>query len=157
MPTYAKTTDVSAEKSRMEIELTVKKYGASGFMSGWQGDSAAMVAFNIAGRSVRFVLPMPLKTDKEITHYKHSGGGWILRSAKAMLAAHDQACRQRWRALALCIKAKLEAVECRITSIEHEFLAHFIAHDGRTVAEHVIPQLTEGAPLQLLLPGPKGP
>lgn len=55
--------------------------------------------------------------------------------------AWEQACRQRWRALSLCIKAKLEAVAAGITTFEHEFLAHFLTGDGRTVGDHIIPQL----------------
>jgi hypothetical protein len=155
MPKYAKTTEVSAEKSRMEIELTVKKYGASGFVSGWQGESAAMVAFNIVGRSVRFILPMPDRKDKNITSTRDRWGTWRLKTDKQQQECYEQAVRQRWRALALCIKAKLEAVECGITTVEHEFLAHFVTAGGPTVGEVVIPQLNEGAPLQLLLPAPK--
>jgi hypothetical protein len=48
---------------------------------------------------------------------------------------HEKACRQRWRALALCIKAKLEAVEAGITQFEEEFYAHIVLPGGRTIYE----------------------
>lgn len=142
---YAANTDVSSDKSRGEIERTLMRYGATGFMYGWQG-SAAMVAFEARGRSVKFVLPMPNREAKEFTHHS--------RGARTESAAHDaweQACRQRWRALALVIKAKLEAIECGITTFESEFLAHFVTYDGKTVGEHVIPQLDKNIKPQLLL------
>lgn len=139
---YAEKTEVPSEKSRMEIEKTLTRYGATGFMYGWQEDKA-LIAFTMAGRSIRFLLPLPDKKAKAITHYRHSSGNMLPRSAKAAEGAWDQACRQRWRAMALCIKAKLEAVECGITTFEHEFLAHFLAGDGRTIGDHVIPQLND--------------
>lgn len=40
------------------------------------------------------------------------------------------------RALALCIKAKLEAVQAGIVTFDEEFLAHFLLPDGKTVGDH---------------------
>ena len=139
MSTYAAQTEVSSEKSRAEIERTLARYGADGFMYGWQG-SQAVVAFTMNDRSIKFILPLPDRSSRAFTH--HSRGQ---RTPDAAREAWEQACRQRWRALALCIKAKLEAVECKITSFDSEFLAHFVTNDGRTVGEHIIPQLNENA------------
>ena len=56
----------------------------------------------------------------------------------------EQACRERWRSLALCIKAKLETVRSGISSFEVEFMPHFvIGPRGQTVADRIIPQLEE--------------
>ncbi|WP_198651245.1 hypothetical protein [Salinicola sp. CPA57] len=55
--------------------------------------------------------------------------------------AWEQACRQRWRALALVIKAKLEAVESGITMFEEEFLAHIVLPNGGTVGGWMLPQI----------------
>jgi hypothetical protein len=52
-----------------------------------------------------------------------------LRTDKAIARAIDQADRQRWRALYLVIRAKLEAVEAGIAVYEQEFLA-FISSPG---------------------------
>ena len=43
---YASDTEVSVEKSRSEIEGTLRRYGATGFLSGWEG-SQAMIAFKV--------------------------------------------------------------------------------------------------------------
>ncbi|MFN7930906.1 MAG: hypothetical protein U0Y68_23875 [Blastocatellia bacterium] len=82
------------------------------------------------------------------------------RTSTQAYEAWEQATRQKWRALALVIKAKLEAVESGITTIEQEFLPFIVAADGRTVGEHLIPQLDQyclsGGNLLLLPPAPKG-
>ena len=55
--------------------------------------------------------------------------------------AYDQACRQRWRALLLVIKAKLEAVTAGISTIETEFLANIVLPDNTTAGEWMLPQI----------------
>ena len=67
--------------------------------------------------------------------------------------------RERWRALLLCIKAKLEAVASDIESFEMAFLAHIVLPDGRTVGESVETPLQEiysGKQMKPLLPDYSG-
>ena len=135
--TYAVNTQVSSEKSRMEIERTLARYGATGFLYGWHEDSA-VVAFQMCERHIKFVLPLPRRADRAFTHTPSRG---TARSGEAAAQAYEQAVRQKWRALALCIKAKLEAVESEITEFESEFLAHIVMPDGKTVGEHLVPQI----------------
>lgn len=134
---YAEQTSVSADKSRAEIERTLERYGATSFMYGWQ-ENSAVIAFQMADRHVRFVLKMPDKTSEEFTLTPSKK---YYRDEEAALKAWEQATRQRWRALALAVKAKLEAVEAEIATFEQEFLAHIIMPDNRTVAEWVSPQI----------------
>jgi hypothetical protein len=78
------------------------------------------------------------------------------RSASAAEDAYEQAVRQRWRALALVIKAKLEAVEAGISTVEDEFLAHVALPAGGTVGEWMRPRLDEvyaSGRMPALLPG----
>jgi len=154
MSRYASTTTVSQEKSRAEIEMTLKRYGATSFFYGSEPTSA-VIGFRIAERLVKFSIAMPDPKSREFTH--HSRGA---RTASAAYEAWEQAGRQRWRALALVIKAKLEAVSAGITTVEDEFLAHTVLPDGSTVGEWAKPQLAiayeRGAmPSALLLEGPK--
>jgi hypothetical protein len=115
---YAKRTQVPVTKSRLEIEATVTRYGADQFGSAFdQKGGRAMVQFRIVQWLVRFVLPLP--------------------------HGDEQDRRQRWRALALVIKAKLEAVESGITTVEEEFLPHIVVPGGGTFAEWAVPQLRE--------------
>lgn len=155
MGQYAAQTEVSSDRSRAEIERTLERYGANGFMYGWQ-ESNAVIAFQMSGKMVKFILPLPNKNDEQYTHWR-PGGGQKLRAKppNQALAAWEQACRQKWRALALCIKAKLESVESGIVTFEKEFLAHFVLPGGQTFGDYAVPQLekavSEGRMPRLLL------
>jgi hypothetical protein len=140
MTRYAENTSVSADKSRAEIEATLQRYGADQFMYGWETDRA-VIAFRMAERQVRFLLPMPDRNDPEFTQYRHSSGKMLDRSADVAAKQWEQATRQRWRALALVVKAKLEAVEAGITEFEDEFLAHIVLPNGSTMGEWARPQV----------------
>lgn len=135
-PTYASNTGVSSDRSRAEIERTLTRYGASSFAYGWQ-DQQAMIAFASNGRQIRFILPMPDRSDRAFTRTETGRP----RTQAAATSAYEQAVRQRWRALALVIKAKLEAVEAGIVTFEDEFAMHMVLPDGRTVAQHVTPAI----------------
>lgn len=108
---YAEQTTVPVERSRAEIERTVAAYGARGFVSGWTDTGRAMIEFLAHGRRVRFVLHTPDPADKLYTQYRHSSGKMLPRDPATARKFWEQACRSRWRALHLCIKAKLESVE----------------------------------------------
>lgn len=157
MTTYAANTDVSSVKSRDEIERTLTRYGADQFLYGWQ-DDAAIVGFRMQSRHVKFVLPLPDKRDRKFLY--HSRGP---RAPEAALKEWEQAVRQRWRALALVIKAKLEAVESGISIFEDEFLANIVLPSGETAGSWMRPQIAEayriGAMPSLLpmLPAPSSP
>lgn len=134
---YAAETSVSSEKSRAEIEKTLMRYGASHFMYG-TGPDRAIVAFEMDGKRVQFNLPMPSRNDRRFTHTEGRG---TERSPEKAAAEYDKGVRQRWRALALVIKAKLEAVESGITMFEEEFMAHIMLPDGKTVGQFMLPQI----------------
>jgi len=128
---------VSSEKSRGEIERTLNRYGATGFIYEWHEDKA-LVAFQMNNRRIKFMLPMPSKTDREFTH---TAGRGSARHPEDALKSWEQAGRQRWRALALAIKAKMEAVSSGITTFEEEFLSHIVLPNGGTVGSWMIPQI----------------
>jgi len=128
-----------SEKSRNEIEKILTRYGATGFAYAWQGDMA-LIGFNMNNRMVRFRLPMPPKDSREFTHTEGRGSK---RSPQDAQKAWEQAGRQRWRALALAVKAKLEAVESQITSFETEFMAHIVMPNGKTAGEILLPQIED--------------
>ena len=133
---YAAATEVPSDRSRTEIERTLRRYGATAFAYGWEG-ATAHVGFKLAGRQIRFTLPLP---DPESREFTVTATG-RQRSTSAAEEAYEQAVRQRWRALALVIKAKLEAVEAGISTVEDEFLHAIALPDGRTVGEWLSPQL----------------
>lgn len=156
---YAQDTSVSVEKSRAEIEKIIVRAGASKFAS-VISENEAVIGFALRGKYVKFVLPLPNRNDRKFTHRRPGGGKTEKpRPQEDAYRQWEQGCRSRWRALGLCIKAKLEAVEAGITSFEAEFLSHFVVPGGGTVGEMLIPQLEEMAsrgkmPTMLLLEGP---
>lgn len=147
---YAKNTEVSVEKSRAEIERLVMRYGATGFISGWLANRST-VAFEMKDRRLRFVLPLPSKDENQFLYAR----GWKRRSESAALEKWEQACRQKWRALLLSIKAKLEAVESGIASFDQEMMPYVVLPDGQTIAETILPGLPDyltGKSMPPLLP-----
>lgn len=137
---YAQGTNVSADRSRLEIESTLQRYGANQFGYATDTDNGlAEIQFTAAGRRIRFRLQFPSRWSEEFTRTETGRE----RSEESAFKSWEQACRQRWRALALCIKAKLEAVESGISEFEDEFLANIVVPGGQTVSEVMRPQLTE--------------
>lgn len=157
MSRYASETTVTVAASKAEIERIVERYGANGFMSAWQSDQA-VIAFAMASRQVRFTLTMPKRDEERFTTYLR-GSVPYYREESAATKLWEQACRQKWRALALVIKAKLEAVESGITVFEDEFLAHIVLPGGKTVGEETRPMIAHAyatGQLQPLLPDYSG-
>lgn len=132
--TYAERTEVSADKTRVDIEKTLKRYGATKFVY-FSEDGRAIIMFEAKDRRIRFDLPVP----------------------EGESGKDQQARRSRWRALLLCIKAKLEAVDSKIETFEEAFLAHVVMPDGITIGQHTragIEQAYKGGTMVPLLPAP---
>lgn len=148
MARYAAKTEVAADRSRQEIERELVRFGASGFGYSWQ-DDRAMVEFLFNGRRIRLTVDLPLR--ESFNRPPKGSRGWNAARAND---AWEQAKKQRWRALALVVKAKLVAVTDKIRTFEHEFGMDIVMPDNRTVAEHVLPKveqayLTGATPLLL--------
>lgn len=150
MGRFAEGTTVAPDRSRAEIEKTLERYGATGFGYAAEGDRA-MVAFKMGDKQVRFFLRLPDPNDEEFRYTPTRQR----RTALQMQTAHHKEVRRLWRALALAIKAKLEAVESGIVSFDDEFLAHFVLPSGETVGERLGPQVNElsSQGLPALMPG----
>lgn len=143
MNTYAKNTSVSVEKSRAEIESTLTRFGASAFAYATQNNKA-MLKFQAQDRWIMFILDLPDRYDKQFTNRTH--GNRVTSDKLPDQKAYEKwesACREKWRALALVIKAKLVAVQDGITQFEDEFMAHIVMPDGKTVSHFMRPQIQE--------------
>lgn len=133
---YAKGTEVSVERTRVEIERTVRKYGATGFLAAWDGDKAA-VGFVMGDRQVRFIVPTPDPADREITHTPTN----IRRTKVQAKAAYDKAERRIWRLFLVLVKGKLDAVASGVETFDEAFMAHLVLPGGETVAEMIGPRI----------------
>jgi hypothetical protein len=113
---FAADTKVPVAQSQAEIEALVKGRGAESYMRG-DDQGRAVVTWSMHDRRVMFELPLePVK-----------------KAAKESQSRADKLERQLWRALYLCIKAKLVSVETGVESFEDAFLAQLVVptSDGR--------------------------
>ncbi len=142
MSTYASRTETPVAKSKTEIERILARYGASAFGYATEG-SRAQVTFKANGRFIALLIPLPDPEEPRFIYTTRNGKPLYgsMRSADAKAKAHEQACRQVWRALALVIKAKLEAVDAGIATFENEFLAYTRLPNGETVGAWLEPQI----------------
>lgn len=133
MSRYAQNTSVPVDRSRAEIEKTLARYGATGFGYSWDRrvrgsgkvEEHALLVFVLKDRRIQLDVIMPED-------------------------AREQ--RQRWRAMLLVVKAKLEAVESGLGTLESEFLANIVMKDGRTIGAAMVPRLSEVVEFGRLLP-----
>jgi hypothetical protein len=149
---FAEKTNVPISKTKGEIDGLLRKHKATGFGT-FEEIGKAIVVFEMAGRRIRFDLPLPSETERRFTH--HSKG---MRSRESALKEWEQGCRSRWRALFLCIKAKLESIESRIETFDDAFLAHILLPNGDKVGDVVKPNVEQSyltQKMQPLLPAPR--
>jgi len=55
----------------------------------------------------------------------------------------EQEQRRVWRVLFYHLKALFQAADSGVLTIEELILPYVVTHDGRTIAEHVLPRLHE--------------
>lgn len=120
---YAQGTQVDVSKTRGEIDRLLVKHGATqvGIMSD-EVENRAAVLFVMKGAKFRIEIPLP--TAKDVA--------WSRRRVNL-----DQLRRERWRAVLLLLKSKLEIVRLGVVSLEHEFMADMVLPNGGTVAEQI--------------------
>lgn len=135
-------------RSRAAIEQLLRDHGASEFASGWNPTHDSL-QFRLHNQVVRFVLPRPDPTDKKFTRYS-AQQSWRTATAAMVTKRLEQADRQRWRALYLVIRAKIEAVEAGIAIFEQEFLAFIVGPNDMTIGDILVPRLQAGGPVLAL-------
>lgn len=99
-----------------------------------------MIQFQADNRRIMFVLELPDPNHPDFTRFRGILHGREL-SKQESYAKWEKAGRQKWRCLALVIKAKLEAVESGIATFEDEFMANIVMPDGKTVGTHMRPKI----------------
>lgn len=123
---FAEKTKVPVSQTRAEIERLLERRKAKQFGTATDYDRLkARIDFRLHDRVVRFVIELP--------DPKKLGTG----------IRFEQAERQKWRALLLVVKAKLESVDNGIETFEEAFLANIVMPNDRTVSEIIRPQIGE--------------
>lgn len=151
---YAEGTAVPVSTTRIEIEETLRRFGADSMVSGYEG-RRAFIMFRARGRIIRLALELPDPTEQRFTTTPETRKP---RSPAAAAEAYEAEVRRRWRSLGLLVKAKVAAVQDGIAEFEVEFLAHTVLPDNSTVADHALPALArsyEAGDMPTLLPPPR--
>lgn len=138
---YAEGTQVSAERSRAELEELLRKHGASEFAVYTSAERTVFMC-RLKGTMVRHQVEYPKAGSFTVTRVPH-GKSKADMQAKAKAKAQEAEWRRRWRALVLVCKAKLEIIESGGSTFEREFLADMLLADGQTVAQALVPMLQE--------------
>jgi hypothetical protein len=144
---FAKGTTVSEEKSRAEIEQTIRRHvGREAAFSYGTMPGKAAIQFAAHGRQIRFELPLP---SREEAFEKARDGRAPGRKPTPPQVEYwlDQEYRRRWRCMLLIVKAKFEAVEIKMelaetdaekaTVFEQEFLACIVGTSGQTLYQAI--------------------
>lgn len=119
---YAKNTSVSIDRTEVEIKKLLTKSGAKQVAIASDIElGMAIIIFSLNDRRIKFTMALP--NGKNIAQKK-----W------------EQLCRSKWRALLLCIKAKIESYESGIETFEDAFLAHIVI-GNETVSQKVLPEI----------------
>lgn len=140
MGKFARNTTVNADRTLIDIQSTLRRYGASKFGFTDEGHRLS-VGFEMQNRRFRFTVPLP-----EIGEFKRkkiNQHATMPRTNNEMQEAREQAVKQRWRALLLVVKAKLESVESGIETLEQAFMAQLVLPNGQTVSEWAGPQVEQ--------------
>jgi hypothetical protein len=120
---YAQYTEVPVTKTRAEIERLLEAAKAKQYGTAVDYDTlTARVQFRLQDRVVRFTVSLPDANKLGPTRFQRAE-------------------RQRWRALLLVLKAKLESVESGIETFDSAFLAQIVLPNDATVAEVIKPHL----------------
>lgn len=133
---FAADTKVTPGKTMGDIEKELRRYGATQFAY-TSSEAAFSIGFIMKGRAIRFSVPLP-----DANAFFMTTGNQFYKAGDYNQKAHERAIAQRWRALLLVIRAKLESVELGVETLEDAFLAQIVLPSGETFGSWSRPQLT---------------
>jgi len=145
---YAEGTTVPIERSKAELDRLLAAHGAG--QRGFAGDDEngrAVVVFSMAGRQVRLEVSLPTVAQlyAQAQKQRKPPHGWRSKgeaSRRAWCNEHrEKVERQRWRAMLLLVKAKLEAVADGQSTVEREFLPDIVMPNGQRLETAIAPQI----------------
>lgn len=129
MSALAHSSPPPIEKSRQSIERLLRTHHAEDFLYGTRGGHA-LISFRMHNWQLRFYLPLP----------DNPTG---MPTAASVLAKREHACALRWRGFVQLLKVKLETIAVGASTFEQEFLAYIVMPSGDTVAQEVVPRISQ--------------
>lgn len=113
---YVRGSSITAAASQAEIQDLLARSGATDVRCASE-DGRAAIAFASGSRHYRIVLSLPRPSEEPL---RPPSTGQPAKSAQ-------EGARQRWRALAALVRAKLEAVDSGIVTFDQEFVGYRLA------------------------------
>ena len=113
MSKFAQGTQVSAEKSQMQVSKILKSYKCQSVMIGYE-DSVFFVGFIRDKIQVRLYCPVSESEPEN---------------------------RRRWRVMRIVLQSKFEIIQCGIKTFEEEFFADIVMPNGKTVWQTALPSV----------------
>ena len=135
---YASGTQVSSERTRIEMERLVLQYGADEFHT-MVGKTQAGIAFTYQNYRIQMTVPLP---DRDDERFAQTPSGRKSRTKEAAYKAWDAEVRRKWRSLGAVVKALLIAVEEEVMTFEKAFMPYILV-GGKLVSEYVLPGLAK--------------
>jgi len=134
---YASATSVSEDRSRMEIETLLMRYGADEFGYVTRAGEA-VIGFVYRGIRVQMSVPLPDRDDAKFTA---TPTGRRTRSTTQAFNEWQKEVRRRWRSLCLVIKALLVGVDDGVLTFEQAFMPYIVWGNGLTTSEMLLPHV----------------
>lgn len=127
---YAKKTTVKSSKSVGDIEKLLMKNKSQRFIHDFNPTNGVVkLAFTFEDTAIRMSLKLPVTLPKGLNPTKKDEN------------LYEQSKRTAYRQLLLCIKAKIEAVNCGLETVEQAFLPYIMIGPNEVMGDRVIPQI----------------
>lgn len=132
MPILNYTTQISTEKTVMEIQRILSKAGALAIMTQFESGVLIGISFRIATSLGPVNYDLPCDIDAVLKILK--GNPRVTRK----LACRDQAARVGWRIIKDWVEAQLALVETQMVQLDQVFLPYAKTGDGKTVYQRYL-------------------
>lgn len=142
-PIFAADTEVPVDRSRAAIERLLAQYQCRKFSSGIDHERGrAALQFELGNRLLRFEVQWPTSLGA-LAADDPWRKRWQTTRSRDVGRFLAQIERQRWRAMHLVIKAKLEAVSSGVATFDEEFLPYIVLPNQQTVAQTMVPLIEQ--------------
>ncbi len=146
---YAQGTQVSADRTQMEIQRILMRWGADkvGFLS---SRTKAEIFFEYRGKQFRMSIDLPDPGEERFTL---TPTGRKRRAEPQVFAEWEKETRRLWRSLRTVVKAMLIAVEDGVFEFDEAFLPFMLLSNNQTFGQAALPKidkLVAGGNIKLL-------
>ena len=132
------TTEVAVSKSQDAIRKLIYAHKGTGVMLISKPPAEGFEAFVEIEET-----PYHIRIMAKCKTVKKQDKNWRTRSESTMIALIDQENRRVWRVLYWHLKAMFEAADAGVIDVRNIIMPYVVLRDGLTLADHIIPKMTE--------------